>query len=30
MQEVVITEFCFSTPRINMHMCCDSMITPTP
>lgn len=28
--EVVIIEFCFSTPRIIMHKCCASMITPTP
>ena len=30
MQDVVMTEFCFSTPRIIMHMCCASTTTPTP
>ena len=28
--EVVVREFCFSTPRICMHMCCASMTTITP
>jgi len=28
--EVVIIEFCFSTPRIIMQRCCASMTTPTP
>ena len=28
--EVVVMEFCFSTPRICMHMCCASMTTITP
>ncbi len=28
--EVFITEFCFSTPRIIMHMCLASMTTATP
>ncbi|MNT83720.1 hypothetical protein D3C72_2236290 [compost metagenome] len=28
--EVTIEEFCFSTPRIIMHMCCASMTTATP
>ena len=30
MHDVVITEFCFWTPRIIMHMCCDSIMTATP
>ena len=30
MAEVVIDEFCFSTPRIIMHRCFASMTTPTP
>ena len=28
--DVVITEFCFSTPRIIIHRCCASMTTATP
>ena len=28
--EVVVTEFCFCTPRIIMHMCWASMTTATP
>ncbi len=28
--EVVICEFCFSTPRIFIHRCSASIITPTP
>ncbi len=28
--DVFITEFCFSTPRIIMHMCLASMTTATP
>ena len=28
--EVVVMEFCFSTPRICMHMCCASTTTITP
>ncbi|MNY41593.1 hypothetical protein D3C86_1764220 [compost metagenome] len=28
--EVLITEFCFSTPRIIMHMCFASITTATP
>jgi hypothetical protein len=27
---VMAREFCFSTPRMIMHMCCASMTTPTP
>ena len=30
MAEVFIEEFCFSTPRIIIHMCLASIITPTP
>ena len=30
MQEVVITEFCFSTPRIIMHICLASIVTAAP
>ena len=28
--EVVVTEFCFCTPRIIIHMCCASITTATP
>lgn len=28
--EVVVREFCFSTPRICMHICCASITTITP
>ena len=28
--DVVVTEFCFCTPRITMHMCCASITTATP
>lgn len=28
--DVVVKEFCFSTPRICMHMCCASITTITP
>ena len=28
--EVVVKEFCFSTPRICMHICCASITTITP
>jgi hypothetical protein len=30
MQDVVIVEFCFSTPLIIMHMCLASIITAAP
>ena len=30
MEDVVMSEFCFSTPRIIMHKCCASMTTATP
>src|SRR5438105_9815255 len=30
MAEVTVAECCFSTPRIIMHKCCASIMTPTP
>tara|TARA_B100001248_G_scaffold68597_1_gene48427 strand:- start:338 stop:499 length:162 start_codon:yes stop_codon:yes gene_type:complete len=30
MADVLVTEFYFSTPRIIMHICSASMMTPTP
>jgi hypothetical protein len=30
MADVVMTEFCFSTPRIIMQRCLDSITTATP
>ncbi len=28
--DVVVTEFCFCTPLICMHVCCASITTATP
>ena len=30
MEDVIVEECCFSTPRIIMHRCLASMTTPTP